>query len=92
MRLGFVTPDHVRAAAALQMRIGDPETFFVVANPCDIFYSNGAWNGFRCPTLGSVHFGLVGGVQMGPSQQRFMTADETRLSILFRDAADLHLQ
>jgi hypothetical protein len=29
---------------------------------------------------------------MSPSQQRFMTAAETRLSILFRDAADLHLQ
>jgi hypothetical protein len=30
---------------------------------------------------------------MSTSQQRFMTADpETLLSILFRDAADLHLQ
>ena len=29
---------------------------------------------------------------MSPSQQSFITADETRLSILFRDAANLDLQ
>jgi hypothetical protein len=44
-----------------------------------------------CAVVFSFHFSSLG-FSMSTSQPQFITADDTRLSILFREAADLDLQ
>lgn len=44
-----------------------------------------------CAAVFSFHFSSLG-FPMSTSQQRFITADDTHLSILFLEAADLDLQ